>query len=75
LISGLFSCWYFLQLKQLFFLYYFSHQVMAILWCVAQKAASAAQPSLANFGKRSLPLQRRQFKSPFSIFLLWFSSH
>jgi hypothetical protein len=39
LTSGPFSCWYFLLLKQRFFWYYFSCQVMAILCCVAQKAA------------------------------------
>jgi hypothetical protein len=43
LTSGPFSCWYFLLFKQRFFWYYFSRQVMAILCCVAQKAASAAQ--------------------------------
>ena len=42
LTSGPFSCWYFLLLKQRFFRYYSSPQVMAILCCVAQKAASAA---------------------------------
>ncbi len=43
LTSSPFSCWYFLLLKQCFFWYYFSRQVMAIPCCVAQKAASAAQ--------------------------------
>ncbi len=43
LTSGPFSCWYFLLLKQRFFQYYSNRQVMAILCCVAQKAASAAQ--------------------------------
>ncbi len=43
LTSGPFSCWYFLLLKQSFFRYYSSRQVMAILCCVAQKAASPAQ--------------------------------
>jgi hypothetical protein len=43
LTSGLFSCWYFLLIKQRFFWYYFSCKVMAILCCVAQKAVSAAQ--------------------------------
>ncbi len=43
LTSGPFSCWYFLLLKQHFFWYYFNRQVMAILCCVALKAASTAQ--------------------------------
>ena len=41
LTSGPFSCWYFLLLKQRIFWYYFGRLVMAILWCVSQKAASA----------------------------------
>ena len=41
--SGPFSWWYFLLWTQPFFWYYFSRQVMAILCCVAQKAASAAR--------------------------------
>jgi hypothetical protein len=53
--SGPFSWWYFLLLTQRFFWYYFGCQVMAILCCVAQKAASAAQKwSLAStFWKNS----------------------
>ncbi len=43
LTSALFSCWYFLLLKQWIFWYYSSLQVMAILCCVAKKAASTAQ--------------------------------
>jgi hypothetical protein len=43
LTYGPFSCWYFLLLKQHFFWYYFNPQVMDILCCVAQKAASVAQ--------------------------------
>ncbi len=43
LTSGPFSCWYFPLIKQCFFWYCFSRQVMANLCCVAQKAASAAQ--------------------------------
>ena len=41
LTSGTFSCCYFLLLKQRIFWYYFGRLVMAILWCVSQKAASA----------------------------------
>ena len=41
--SALFSCWYFLLLKHRIFWYYSVLQVMAILCCVAKKAASAAQ--------------------------------
>jgi hypothetical protein len=45
--SGPFSWWYFLLLTQRFLLYYFGRQVMAILCCVAQKAASVAHSSTA----------------------------
>jgi hypothetical protein len=40
--SGPFSWWYILLLTQCFFWYSLSRQVMAILFCVALKAASAA---------------------------------
>ncbi len=49
LTSALFSCWYFLLLKQRIFWYYSSLQVMAILCWVAKKAASAAQGAWENW--------------------------
>jgi hypothetical protein len=48
LTSAPFSCWYFLLLKQQIFWYYSTLQVMAILCCVARKAASAAQCKICN---------------------------
>ncbi len=59
LTCGPFSCWHFLLFKQRFFWYYSSCQVMAILCCVAQKAASAAQApeypirTISNFFENS----------------------
>ncbi len=46
--SGPFSWCYILLLTQCFFWYYFSRTVMAILCCVAQKAASAAHSEPLN---------------------------
>jgi hypothetical protein len=56
--SGPFSWCYILLLTQRFFWYYFSRTVMAILCCVAQKAASAAHSEPLNI-----------LLGPFQIFL------